>query len=201
MLRSLMMVALLAVLTTPASSQILWDSPPLISPAVPGGLSLFMLNPAGGDLGGLATLRHSAGPVGLGYRAAVAQEDTSGDLAYSVGLDVSGYLARAVEGSEIDVIWWGGAGVGVGSETMVTTPLGIVLGWSGSGGDVMLSPYVGGHVILDVSSQDDESVGFAGVLDLGLDIVLPSGWMVRAGASLGDRESLALGIKVPSGGG
>ena len=52
-----------------------------------------------------------------------------------------------------------------------------------------------------VSTQDDESVGFAGVLDLGLDIVLPSGWMVRAGASLGDRESLALGIKVPGGGG
>ena len=98
MLRLLTVVALLATLTTPASSQILWDSPPLISPAVPGGLSLFMLNPAGGDLGGLATLRHSAGPVGLGYRAAVAQEDTSGDLAYSVGLDVSGYLARAVEG-------------------------------------------------------------------------------------------------------
>lgn len=195
-----MMVALLAVLTTPASSQILWDSPPLISPAVPGGISLFMLNPAGGDLGGLVTVRHSAGPVGLGYRAAVAQEDTSGDLSYSVGLDVSGYLARAVEGSEIDVIWWGGGGVGVGSETVVTAPLGIILGWSGSGGDVTLSPYVGGHVVFDISTQDAESVGFAGVLDLGLDIVLSSGWMVRAGASLGDREALALGVRIPGGG-
>ncbi|MEE2905381.1 MAG: hypothetical protein VX801_03180 [Gemmatimonadota bacterium] len=200
MLRSLTIVALLAVLTTPASSQILWDSPPLISPAVPGGLSLFMLNPAGGDLGGLATVRHSAGPVGLGYRAAVAQEDTSGDLSYSAGLDVSGYLARAVEGSEVDVIWWGGGGVGVGSETVVTAPLGIILGWSGSGGDVTLSPYVGGHVVFDISTQDAESVGFAGVLDLGLDIVLPSGWMVRAGASLGDRDALALGVKIPGGG-
>ncbi len=199
MLRSLTVVALLALFTTPVSSQILWDSPPLISPVVPGGLSLFMLNPSGGDLGGLATVRHSAGPVGLGYRAAVAQEDTSGDLAYSVGLDVSGYLARAVEGSEIDVIWWGGGGVGVGSETIVTAPLGIILGWSGSGGDVTLSPYVGGHVVFDISTLDGESVGFAGVLDLGLDIVLSSDWMVRAGASLGDRESLALGLRIPVG--
>ena len=200
MLRSLTVVALLALFTTPVSSQILWDSPPLISPVVPGGLSLFMLNPSGGDLGGLATVRHSAGPVGLGYRAAVAQEDTSGDLAYSVGLDVSGYLARAVEGSEIDVIWWGGGGVGVGSETIVTAPLGIILGWSGSGGDVTLSPYVGGHVVFDISTLAGESVGFAGVLDLGLDIVLSSDWMVRAGASLGDRESLALGLRIPVGG-
>jgi hypothetical protein len=44
-------------------------------------------------------------------------------------------------------------------------------------------------------------VRFDGVLDLGIDLVLSSGWMLRAGASLGDRESLALGIRLPTGGG
>jgi hypothetical protein len=28
--------------------------------------------------------------------------------------------------------------------------------------------------------------------------VLDSGWMIRFGASLGDRESLALGVRLPS---
>ena len=55
-------------------------------------------------------------------------------------------------------------------------------------------------MVFDISTLDGESVGFAGVLDLGLDIVLSSDWMVRAGASLGDRESLALGLRIPVGG-
>lgn len=200
MRRTLWVTLLSAVLAVPAAGQIAWDSPALVSPAVPSGVSLFVLNPAGGDFGGLATFRHAAGPVGLGYRAALAEE-AGGDLAVSGGIDASGFLARGVEGSEVDVVWWAGGGVGVGSETLFTAPLGIILGWTGSGGDVLLSPYGGAHVVLDLSSVDGDSVNFDGVVDLGLDLVLGSGWMIRFGASLGDRESLALGIKLPGGGG
>jgi hypothetical protein len=183
------------------AGQIAWDSPALISPAVPSGFSLFAMNPAGGDIGALGTFRHAAGPIGLGYRAGIADESGTGDIAVSGGVDVSGFLARGVEGSEVDVIWWAGGGVGIGSETLFTAPLGVIIGWSGSGGEVVLSPYGGAHVVLDLSSADGDSVRFDAVVDLGLDLVLRSGWMIRAGASLGDRESLALGIKVPGGGG
>lgn len=200
MLRAVMVVGLVAALARPASAQIAWDSPALISPAVPAGFSLLLLNPAGGDLGVLGTLRHAAGPVGLGYRAALAEEDGTGDLAFAGGVDVSGYLARGVEGSEIDVIWWTGGGLGIGDEVLATAPLGVILGWSGSGGDVVLSPYGGGHVVLDLSSRDNDRLRFDAVVDLGVDVVLSSGWMIRFGASLGDRESLALGIRLPSGG-
>lgn len=182
-----------------ASAQIAWDSPALMSPAVPSGFSIFLVNPAGGDLGALGTFRHSAGPVGLGYRAAIADEDFTDDIAFSAGVDVAGLLARAVEGSEIDVAWWSGAGLGVGDEVVFTFPLGISLGWSGTSGDVVLSPYGGGHVVLDFTTGGGDNVHFDGVVDFGLDLVLDSGWMVRVGASLGDRESLALGIRIPGG--
>lgn len=199
MRRTLVTAALIAGFSAPLSAQIAWDSPALISPVAPAGLSLFVMNPAGGDLGGLATFRHEAGPVGLGYRFGIADEDQpSSDIAVSAGVDISGFLSRGVEGSEIDVVWWSGAGIGVGTETVFTIPAGIVLGWSGSGGDVILSPYGGAHVNLDISSNDADNVDFNGAVDLGLDLVLPSGWMVRFGATIGDREALALGVKLPT---
>jgi hypothetical protein len=200
LLRTLILAGALAAPSVPLHAQIAWDSPALMSPTVPSGFSIFLMNPAGGDLGVLGTLRASAGPVGLGFRAALADEAGTGDLAFAGGVDVSGVLARAVEGSEIDVAWWSGVGLGVGDETVVTFPLGVSLGWSGEGGDVVFSPYGGGHVVLDFRTGPGDAVRFDGVIDLGIDLVLPSGWMIRAGASLGDRESLALGMRIPSGG-
>ena len=199
--RTLTAAVMIAALAVPASAQIKWDSPPLISPVVPAGLSVFVLSPSSGDLGALATFRRTAGPVGIGYRAALAEEPGTGDVAFGGGVDISGFLSRAVEGSEIDVIWWSGAGVGFGREQLLTAPVGIILGWSGSGTDVILSPYAGGHLTLDISTDDANTVRFDGSVDLGLDVVLASGWMVRFGATIGDRDALALGIKVPGGGG
>lgn len=201
MRRTLMATLLMALPAVPVAAQIAWDSPALISPAVPSGFSIFAVNPEGGDLGALGTFRHAAGPVGLGYRAAIADDDGNGDIAVSGGIDVAGTLARGFEGSEVDMIWWAGGGVGVGSELVFTAPLGIMVGWTGGEGDVLLSPYGGAHVVLDLTSVEGDEVRFDGVVDLGLDLVLSSGWMIRFGASLGDRESLALGVKLPDGGG
>ena len=199
MRRTLAVAVLTAALAAPASAQIAWDGPALISPVTPAGVSVFILDAAGADLGGLATFRHDAGPVGLGYRLSLAEQGgPDGDIAVSVGVDVSGFLSRGVEGSEIDVVWWAGGGIGLGDETLVTIPVGLVLGWSGSGGDVILSPYGGGHVNLEISTLDTNNVDLVGVIDLGLDLVLPSGWMVRFGVTVGDRDSLALGVKLPS---
>lgn len=199
MLRTLVVATLVAASAVPASAQTLWDAPPLVSHVVPAGVSLFVINPAGGDLGGLVTFRHDAGPVGLGYRFAISdQNGPSGDLAVAGGVDVSGFLSRAVEGSEVDVMWWSGAGIGLGNETVVSIPVGALIGWSGQGGDVILSPYGGGHVTLDISTSDADNVHFGGSFDLGLDIVLSSGWLIRFGASLGDRDALALGVKIGS---
>lgn len=198
MLRKTLTVAVVATVlqAVPVSAQIAWDSPPLVSHVVPAGLSLFLVSPAGGDLGGLATYRHRAGPVGLGYRFAVADENGSDDLAVAGGLDVSGFLSRAVEGSEVDVLWWSGVGLGIGSETVASFPLGALIGWSGQGGDAVLSPYGGGHVVLDLSTADGDNVNLAGAFDFGVDLALASGWLVRFGGSVGDREAIAIGVRV-----
>ncbi len=199
MRRTFVVAAITAMLAVPASGQTLWDSPALISPVAPAGVSVFLIDAAGGKLGGLATFRHDAGPVGLGYRVAlVDQGGVDGGLAVSAGVDISGFLSRAVEGSEVDVVWWSGGGIGIGDETVVSIPLGLIIGWSGSGGDVILSPYGGGHVSLDIASGPGDSVELSGVVDLGLDLVLSSGWLIRFGATIGDRDALAIGVKLPS---
>ena len=200
MVRSLFVALLSLALATPVAAQIAWDSPPFISPVSPAGLSLFFINADGDRLGALATLRHEAGPVGLGYRIAVTEEADPGDAVLAGGVDVSGFLARGVEDADIDVVWWSGLGVGVGNETVVSVPLGVIVGWSGAASDtgVIFSPYGGAHVALDIASGEGDSVDFSGAVDLGADIVLRSGWMIRFGATLGDREALALGVKLPS---
>lgn len=187
----------LALSATPAGAQVAWDAPPLISHAAPSGLSIFLASPAGGDLGGLVTFRHAAGPVGLGYRLVIAEEDgPDEEVAVAAGIDVSGFLARAMEGSEVDVIWWSGAGFGIGDETVVSIPIGALVGWSGDGGDAVLSPYAGGHLSLDISSADGDNVDLSGAVDLGLDITLSSSLVIRFGASVGDREAIAIGVRL-----
>lgn len=196
MRRTLFAVAISALFVAPASAQIAWESPALISPAAPAGVSVFLMDPHGGDLGGLVTYRHSAGPVGLGYRLALA-EDNSGDLAVAGGFDASGFLSRAVEGSEVDLMWWSGGGLGIGDETVVTIPLGLILGWTG-GTDVVLSPYGGAHLNLDIYSGEGDNLDLSGAVDLGIDLAFSSGWLVRFGASVGDRDALAIGVRLPS---
>jgi hypothetical protein len=197
------LVGLGLLLPASGSAQILWDAPPLVSHVTPAGISLFLVSPAGGDVGGLMTFRHEAGPVGMGYRFAISDQQSADpaladDIAVSAGIDVSGFLSRGVEGSEIDVMWWSGAGIGIGSEAVVSLPVGALVGWSGQGGAVILSPYAGGHVALDVSTADNDNIALGGAFDLGLDVVLESGWLIRFGASVGDRDAIAIGFKFAS---
>lgn len=198
MIRPILVALVALTFAAPASAQIAWESPPFISPVAPAGLSLFFLRADAERLGALGTFRHEAGPVGLGYRVAVTEE-VGDDVVLAGGVDISGYLARGIEeATELDVIWWSGIGLGVGNETLVSVPLGLLFGWSGeSEGGVIFSPYGGGHVALDFASGEGDDVQFTGAVDLGADIVLTSGWMIRFGATLGDREALALGFKLP----
>ena len=128
-------------------------------------------------------------------------EGAGSDMALGGGIDVSGVLSRGLEDSEIDVLWWTGVGAGIGNDVMVSVPLGIVAGWTGEGDDVVFSPYLGGHIVLDFTSIDGDELVFDASLDVGMDLELTSGWVVRFGLSLGGRDAMAFGISVPSGSG
>lgn len=195
---SYLAVAALAVgLSAPAAAQTAWDAPALISHVVPAGPSLFLLSPAGGDIGGLLTLRHEAGPVGLGYRVSVA-EDNSDGIAVAGGIDISGFLSRGVEDAPLDVLWWSGLGLGVGDNTVFSVPAGLIVGWTGRGDGATFNPYAGAHASLDISNIEDNEVSLGASFDLGIDLVLPSGWIIRFGGTVGDREAFAIGVRLNS---
>jgi len=189
------------LVAAPASAQIAWDGPSLIGPAAPGGLSMFLVNPDPGDgLGATLMWRRPSGSLALGYRVAVGEgAGVGGDVALAGGIDVSGRLSSSVEDVEVDVMWWSGVGASVGDGFAMSVPLGIVVGWTGKGDDVVFSPYAGGHVSLDFADGPGDTMDLEGVIDLGLDLTLTAGWVVRLGASLGGRDALAIGVRIPQG--
>jgi len=136
------------------------------------------------------------GDLTLGYRAGVVQNDPVGTSVFA-GVDVSGLLARSVEDADLQVSWWTGVGAGVGDDVLVSVPLGIVLGWQGLGDGTVFAPYAGGHVTLDLLSGEGNGTSLDAGADVGLDVTLTSGWIVRFGVALFGRGSVGVGIRVP----
>lgn len=182
----------------PATAQFAWDGPSLVAPHAPSGLSVLLVaNDPGGALGAMAQWRQERAAMGWGYRGGIVQSD-SDDLAVFGGVDVSGVLAESVEDADIQVLWWSGAGAGVGDELALSVPLGLVAGWRGMGDGTAFAPYAGAHVVLDLATGGGDTVSLDASLDLGLDLTLTTGWVVRFGASLFGRDAVAVGIRIPS---
>jgi hypothetical protein len=199
LVRRFLVVLFLVATLVPGSAcaQLSWDVPSLVEPYAPQGLSVFVMNPDPSDnLGGLVHWRHDSAALGLGYRVGLGR-NPAGHVAALAGVDVSGILAHTVEGADLPVLWWTGFGTGLGHNVMVSVPLGLVAGWHGIGDDNVLAPYVGGHVVLDLSTQEGQVVNLDGSFDVGVDLTLVSGFVVRVGASLGDRNALAVGLRLP----
>lgn len=199
-MRVRMITALLAgaALPTAAAAQVAWDAPPLIAPGSPSGLSVMLWDAhPSDDLGVMASWRSSAVPTGLGIRGGLAEEP-GGDLAGMFGLDVSGSLGSLDEAGNAGVVWWAGAGLGIGDELLVSLPVGITVGWQLTEDAVTFSPYVGGHIALDILTGPDDDLDLEGAVDLGIDLAFDSGFAVRFGASVGGREALAVGLRFPS---
>ena len=79
---------------------------------------------------------------------------------------------------------------------LVESPL--VAGWRGMGDGNAFAPYAGAHVALDVATGRGDNVSLDASLDLGLDLTLTTGWVVRFGASLFGRDAVGVGIRIPS---
>lgn len=181
-----------------ASAQAIWDAPSFMRSGSPAGLTIAVTDSDPGD--GLAVLglwRRAAAPTGIGFRAGIA-EAPGDEVAGILGIDVSGSLTGLAEPGGPEAIWWTGAGFGIGDDFIASFPLGLVFGWTGRDEGVSFMPYAGGHVVLDVVTEGDDELDLEGVVDLGLDIAFESGWIARFGAALGGRESLGLGMRIPT---
>ena len=191
-------VTVLVLAAAPAWAQTAWDGPSLLAPHTPQGLSVLLAANGPGDaLGVLGQWRQDRAALALGYRVGLMQSDADGVSVFG-GVDVSGVLAGSIEDADIQVLWWSGVGAGVGDELAVTVPLGLVAGWRGVGDGNVFAPYAGAHAALGVASGEGDSLSLDASLDLGLDLTLVSGWVVRFGASLFGRDALAVGIRIPS---
>jgi hypothetical protein len=190
-----------------AQGQLAWDTPMLIGPGAPGGFGIHLMEPwPGNELAVLGTYRTSPVPIGLGFRVGLG-EGPRDELAVFGGVDVAGFLMRATADVPIDVLWFAGAGLGVGNHLLLTFPLGLSVGAILDADQVRFAPYVAPRVVLDACMGDDRRVPDACspgdnldldvAADVGLDLSFDPRWTIRFAASLGDRDALLIGIAFP----
>ena len=177
-----------------ASAQAPWDSPSLRPPSDPGGLGLHLLDPGSGDLGFLMTYRSQGS---FDYRLGLVDGPGPDTLTLLGGVEFAGRLSRAAGDNPFDIDWWAGVGAGLGDFTLVSVPFGLTFGHSFSGDGATFIPWFGPKIVLDAFFGDeivgDETDIDLGV-DLGIDLHFTQGWFLRLGASVGDRDAVALGV-------
>ena len=190
----------------PAAAQIAWESPMLIGPGAPAGIGIYLLEPWPGDeFAVLGTYRTAPVPVGLGFRLGLG-EGFRDELAVFGGVDVAGSLLSATQDTPLDVVWFAGAGLGIGDDALLSFPLGLSIGAVlDSDGGVRFAPYLAPRIVLDAFICDDDfedrdfcrgddDLELDLAADIGLDLSFQRSWMIRFAASLGDREALAIGV-------
>lgn len=189
----------------PVRGQIAWETPMLIGPGAPGGFGIHLMEPwPGNGLGVLGTYRTSPVPVGLGFRIGLG-EDRRDDLSVFGGVDVAGFLVRSSGDQPLDVLWFAGAGIGIGDDALLSFPLGLSIGADLRADNVIFRPYVAPRVVLDACLGDrcrpglreDDNLDLDIAVDLGLDLSFAPTWTIRFAATLGDRDALLIGVAFP----
>lgn len=183
-----------------AGAQVAWDAPWLVPPGVAGeGLGVHLVDVSGGGLGLAATWRSPRG--GYGLRGGIV-EAAGDEIGIFGGIDFSGRLARATSEQPLEVDWVFGAGLGVADWVRLSVPVGITVGHTFREEGAAFTPYVTPRLFFDAlfggdgrgpGDNDDADLGLA--VDIGLDVQLPNtGFLIRFGGSLGDREAVSLGL-------
>lgn len=182
-----------------ASAQTAWDAPLLLPPRPQPGLGIFLADMEGGGLGVLGTWRSSTYNYGL--RFGIAEGSGDEDLAVFGGVDYLGTINTASSDFPLDIDWVLGAGASISDGVRLSAPLGLTVGHSFQAEDARFIPYVTPRVILDAFfGNGDSELDLGLAVDIGLDVRLMrgggpfAGRSIRFGASLGDRDALALGV-------
>ena len=193
----LLLAVLLALPSGRAAAQIAWDAPYLVPPGPSESLGIYLMDVHGGGLGAMAAWRSPRARYGLRGGIAESHDD---DIGIFGGIDFSGPITRANSDFPLDVDWVFGAGLGVSDWVTVSVPLGLTVGHTFRDGGAAFTPYLIPRIFLDAAfnrgrGDDDSDAGLGLAVDIGLDLRLPdTGFLIRFGGSLGDREAVALGL-------
>ena len=183
-----------------AHAQAAWDAPLLLPPRPQPGLGIFLGDMSGGGLGVLGTWRSSTWDYGL--RLGLAEGTGDEDLTVFGGADFMGPINTATSDFPVDIDWVAGVGAGIGDGVLISVPAGLTLGFSFQAEEARFIPYLTPRVLLDAAfgqANRDSDLDLGLAVDLGLDLRLMrggplAGKSIRFGASIGDRDALALGI-------
>jgi hypothetical protein len=183
---------LLSLAASKVSAQA-WDSPFLASPRPAPGLGLFLVDLHGAGVGAMVTWLPSSTSWGL--RGGIAERHRDGLVVFG-GADVSAGLTRATSEMPLDIDAVFGVGAAVGDDLILSVPVGLTVGHTFTGQGATFTPYVTPRVVVDARFGDGEgdNLDLDFTVDLGLDLRIQPGWMVRFGGSIGDREAIAIGI-------
>jgi hypothetical protein len=195
-----MMTAVGLALPVSVSAQVAWDSPLLLPPRPQPGLGIFLADMHGAGLGVLGTWRSTTWNYGLRFGLADGRGDE--DAAVFGGVDYMGPVNTASSDFPLDVDWVLGVGAGIGDGVRMSIPIGLSLGFSFQGEDARFIPYFTPRVIVDAlfgRDDRDSELDLDLAVDLGLDLRFMrggplAGRSIRFGATVGDRDALAVGI-------
>jgi len=201
---ALIAAALLSGQAQPAEAQVAWDAPFFVPPRAGTGWGLALLDPAPGDLGVLGFWRGRSGTIGL--RGGLAERGDD-ELSAFAGIDWAGPLVRRSSDFPLDLDWIIGAGLSAGDEILLSFPFGVTLGAAFAAESVAFGPYLSPRLVLDAWTGDDrppndrpgrrrDRLDLELAVDLGLDVAFDPGWTLRFGATLGDRDALAIGVSI-----
>jgi hypothetical protein len=192
MRKLLVVVGFVLSTASAASAQIRWDSPFLTPPRPTAGYGLFLVDVAGGGLGAMFTWIPTTTSWGLRLGIADAPRDQVGVFA---GGDVSGAITRSNTEFPLDMDWVFGVGASVADFVVLSVPVGLTLGHTFTGQGVTFTPYLTPRLVLDAQfDTDDDNLNLDFTFDIGFDLRVRNDWTVRFGATLADREALAIGI-------
>lgn len=199
-----LLAAALLFIPASAAAQVAWDGPFLVPPRATGELGVYLMEMEGGGLGVMAAFRSPGWNYGL--RGGIAE--SGDDIGIFGGIDFAGALNRATDEFPLDIDWVFGAGVGAGNGVRVSVPVGLTGGHTFRAEGADITPWITPRVHLDAifgrdvpEGDDDSDVGLGFAFDLGVDLRLSaaagqplSGVTIRFGASMGDRQAIALGL-------
>ena len=195
----------LQAVVTPASAQIPWESTLLLSPSAPAGFSAHLVRfdySIENSLGGLITYRPVTGAGGVGYRFALAEGNLNTEMAFAGGVDFSGLLARHDSNFPVDLMWFAGIGGGYSDFVTLGVPFGLAFGRPVDGRAAWFNPYLSTRAVLEHGFGDaappDQGMTLGVAVDIGADLALGSAraFVLRLGASLGDRQTLVIGLNM-----
>lgn len=179
----------------PASAQV-WDSPMLAPPAPEMGYGFYLFEPAGADLGLLGTWR-SPGTRNIRVRFGLADGVGGDDVAVVFGGDYSSLLRGPTPDFPLQVGWVIGAGLAFADNLSFSAPFGATFGVPLDLEDLRLIPYVTPRVVFDAYFGNDDADADSDLnftMDLGLDVRVGPTWAIRFGATLIDRDAVAIGV-------